>query len=94
MLFDARVFLGESYDGTSQSVDELLHSMDELSIEMALACPFRPLSCDLDQANRDLAQEIKGHADRLLGAARIDPWQPDGVDSLQDGLETLGLRAL
>ncbi len=94
MLFDARVFLGESYDGTRQSVNELLRSMDALSIEMALACPFRPLSCNLDQANRDLAHEIKAHADRLIGAARIDPWQPDGVDSLREGLEILGLRAL
>ncbi len=94
MLFDARVFLGESYDGTRQNAHELLRSMDALSIEKAMACPFRPLSCDLDQANRDLAREIKAHADRLVGAARIDPWQPHCVDSLREGLETLGLRAL
>ncbi|GAH72198.1 unnamed protein product, partial [marine sediment metagenome] len=86
MSFDFRVFLGESYDGTSQKVDELLRRMDALSIEMALTCPFRPLSCDLDQANRDLAEKIKNHADRLIGAVRVDPWQPDAIVSLREGL--------
>jgi predicted TIM-barrel fold metal-dependent hydrolase len=94
MSFDFRVFLGESYDGTSQKVDELLRRMDALSIEMALTCPFRTLSCDLDQANRDLAEEIKDHADRLIGAVRVDPWQPDAIVSLREGLEKLGLCAL
>lgn len=68
--------------------------MDALSIDMALVCPFRPLSCNLDQANRELAEKIKDHADRLIGAARIDPWQPNGTGSLLEGLEKLELRAL
>jgi predicted TIM-barrel fold metal-dependent hydrolase len=94
MSFDFRVFLGERYDGTSQKADELLRRMDAQSIEMALTCPFRPLSCNLDQANRNLAEDIKDHADRLIGAARVDPWQPDAADSLREGVEKLGLCAL
>ena len=35
MIFDFRVFLGTSFDGTTQSVDLLLSSMDALGIEMA-----------------------------------------------------------
>jgi predicted TIM-barrel fold metal-dependent hydrolase len=94
MIFDFRVFLGQSFDGTQQSVAELLQVMDSLKIDMALACPLKPLSYDLDQANADLARSIKPHPDRLVGAARIDPWQPDASDSLRRSLEDYGLRAL
>lgn len=94
MIFDFRVFLGESFDGTTQSVDQLLSTMDALDIEMALAFPFKTISYDLDQANSDLAAVVKSHSDRLLGAARVDPWQPDAVDSFRRAVESLGLRAL
>ncbi len=94
MIFDFRVFLGQSFDDTAQSVSELLSSMDTLEIDMALACPFKPLSYDLSQANVELAASIKPHADRLFGAARIDPWQADAAEILRRGLDTLGLKAL
>lgn len=94
MMFDFRVFLGQSFDGTLQTVTELLRTMDALEIEMALVCPFKPPSYDLDQANAGLAASIGNHADRLLGAARVDPWQRDATASLRRGLETHGFRAL
>jgi hypothetical protein len=94
MFFDFRVFLGQSFDGTSQSVDELLGSMDALGIEHALACPLKPISYNLEEANTALAAAIRGYRDRLVGAARIDPWQPAAVDSLQLAVEDLGLHAL
>ena len=93
-IFDARIFLGESFDGARQNVSEALHGMDASGIEMALACPFKPLSYNLDEANIGLAATIKAHPDRLLGAARIDPWQPGAADALRRCFETLGLRAL
>jgi len=77
MNFDFRVFLGQSFDRTNQLVSDLLHSMDALKIEMALTCPFKPLSYDLYQANIDLAAAVKAHPDRFICAARVDPWQPD-----------------
>ena len=94
MTFDFRVFLGESYDGKSQTVNDLLDRMDSLEIEMALACPFKPVSYDLDRANQDLANTIKPHKDRLAGAARIDPWQPGAVQTLERSIEYLGLKAV
>jgi len=94
MFFDFRVFLGHSFDGTSQTVDSLLHSMDALDIEYALAFPFKPISYNLDEANATLTAAIQVHKDRLVGAARIDPWQPAAVNSLQRAVEDLGLRAL
>jgi predicted TIM-barrel fold metal-dependent hydrolase len=94
MIFDFRVFLGHSFDGTQQTVSNLLRTMDSLKIDMVLACPLKPLSYDLKQANTDLADSIKPCPDRLVGAARIDPWQPDAADMLRRGVETLFLRAL
>jgi len=94
MIFDFRVFIGESFDGRRQTVDELLQSMDVSSIDRALVCPFKPLSYQLGDANKSLAVSIKSHSDRLTGAVRIDPWQPFAVDTLRQGLEEFGLRAL
>ena len=68
--------------------------MDRLGIDRALVCPFKPLSYDLEQANKDLAKAIHKHSDRFSGAARIDPWQPGADQSLSRALEMLGLRAL
>ena len=73
MIFDFRVFLGHSFDGIQQTPIDLLKTMDSLNVDMALVCPFKPLSYNLNLANADLAASIKPHPDRLLGAARIDP---------------------
>lgn len=94
MSFDFRSFLGQSFDGSHQSVSELLDQMDGLGIEHCLVCPFKPVTYNLDQANRDLAVIVQNHRDRLLGAARIDPWQPDAPDVLRRAFETGGLRVL
>lgn len=94
MSFDFRAFLGQSFDGARQTVSELLDRMDTLGIEQCLVCPFKPLSYNLDQANRDLSAAVKDHPRRLMGAARVDPWQPDAPDVLRRAFETGGLRAL
>jgi predicted TIM-barrel fold metal-dependent hydrolase len=94
MIFDFRVFVGQSFDGTQQATTELLRTMDLLNVEMALVCPLKPLSYNLDQANANLAASLKDHSGRLLGAARIDPWQPAAAESLRRGLEVHDLRAL
>jgi predicted TIM-barrel fold metal-dependent hydrolase len=94
MQFDFRVFLGESYDGKSQTADELLARMDALEIDMALVCPFKPLSYDLEKSNSNLADTVGKYDDRLLGAARIDPWQPNAADSLISAVEEWGMKAL
>ena len=94
MKFDFRVFLGESFDGKKMEAGALLRSMDSNEIEMALACPFKPLSYNLIGANKDLSALIAPHQDRLVGAARIDPWQANAVNTLHYGVEALGLRAV
>jgi uncharacterized protein len=94
MFFDFRVFLGRSFDGAEQTAEELLVNMDRLKIDRALVCPFKPISYDLNQANTWLASQINKHPDRLVGAARVDPWQPDAIEILKRAFEMLGLRAL
>jgi predicted TIM-barrel fold metal-dependent hydrolase len=94
MVIDFRVFVGQSFDGTRHTVGDLLRGLDSLSIDRALVCPFKPLSYNLDEANAQLASAIRPYRDRLLGAARIDPWQPDAIASLRSGIEIIGLRAL
>ena len=94
MIFDFRVFLGQSFDGVQQTVSDLLRTMDYLNIDMALACPLKPRSYDLEQTNSGLAKTIKDYPDRLVGAARLDPWQPDAPEALRRGVEKYGLRAL
>lgn len=94
MPFDFRVFVGESFDGVSQTVEALLRSMDALEIEASLVCPLKPVSYNLDDANSALAAGLRTHPDRLFGAARIDPWQTNAADSLQRAIEDLRLRAL
>ena len=41
-----------------------------------------------------MASKVDKHAGRLVGAARIDPWQPDAAQMLLWGVESLGLEAL
>ena len=94
MIFDSRIFLGESFDGKKKDPDVLLRSMDKCEIDMALACPFKPISYDLHEANSKLSGMIHPYQDRFVGAARIDPWQADAVDTLHYGIETLGMRAV
>jgi predicted TIM-barrel fold metal-dependent hydrolase len=94
MIVDCRVFVGRSFDGTEQTVSDLLASMDALGIERALVCPLKPVTYDLNAANAELAAAIRPHGDRLVGAARVDPWQPDAAATLRRGLDSHGLRAL
>lgn len=94
MIFDFRVFLGQSFDGRQRDVNDLLKSMDAIGIDMALACPFKPISYDLNQANMMLAEQIAPHQDRLFGAVRLDPWQTDVTDTLLRGIELKNMRAI
>lgn len=94
MKFDFRLFVGSSFDGTQQTISQVLQSMDSLQIDRALVCPMKPLSYDLAQTNLELAEAIRPHADRLAGAARVDPWQENAVELLRRAVEKLGLRAL
>jgi predicted TIM-barrel fold metal-dependent hydrolase len=94
MIFDLRTFIGESFEGRKQSVEDLLRSMDALEIEMAMVSPLRPLSYNLEEANHSLVDAITSHNDRLVSAVRVDPWQPDAANLLVQAIEEYGCKAL
>lgn len=94
MNIDFRVFAGQCYDGKMQMKDDLLRSMDAQGIDMALVCPFKPVFYDLNKANQYVAEAAARHADRLLFAARVDPWQPTAADQLTQMIQKFGARAL
>jgi predicted TIM-barrel fold metal-dependent hydrolase len=94
MIFDFRVFLGTSYNHRRLSVEDLLSMMDVLSIETALVIPFKPVSLDVNQESIRLAKQVRAYQDRLLIAARIDPWQPNASSWFREAIETAGARAL
>lgn len=94
MYFDIRTYLGTNFDGITQSVDDLLQNMDRCQVERALAIPLKPLDYRLDRANEWVSQIIQPFADRIIGAARIDPWQPTALRDLEEAIQTMGMRAL
>ncbi len=94
MFFDLRTYLGKSFDGVNQTVKDLLDNMDRLSIEKSLVMPLKPIDYDLGAANQELYKTIYPYRDRFLGAARIDPWQPDAFEQLEKAVDTYAMRAL
>ena len=78
----------------------VLQSLDDAGIDMGvllapfLEAPYRlsdPAS--LREANRHLAALVRGHEDRLVGFAVLDPSQPLAVDDLQAAVDA-GLRGV
>lgn len=48
----------------------------------------------LRRANAYLSNLVRGHADRLIGFAVIDPRSPQAADDLRHAVQTLGLRGV
>lgn len=81
--------------------DGVLRAMDEAGIEVGvLLAPFLSPGYTLDdaaslrRANTHLAGLVRGHADRLVGLAVVDPRDPAAPDDLRHAVETLGLRGV
>jgi len=96
MIIDAHLHCS----GTERS-DDVLRSLDEAGIDMAvLLAPFLSPGYSLDdpaslaRANEHLARLVRGHADRLLGFAVVDPRAADAPLQLRRAVETLGLRGV
>ncbi|MEN3112752.1 amidohydrolase family protein [Uliginosibacterium paludis] len=93
MIIDAHIHC------TGQETErQVLDALDEAGIDQGvLLAPFLtpPYSLDdaasLRRANAHLAKLVKGHADRLVGLAVVDPRDPAAPDDLRHAIETLGL---
>lgn len=96
MLIDAHVHCS----GRERS-DDVLRSFDAAGVDIAvLLAPFLSEGYSLDdaaslqRANRHLSELVRGHADRLIGFAVVDPRDPQAPVHLRHAVETLGLRGV
>ncbi|HWP19298.1 MAG TPA: amidohydrolase family protein [Burkholderiaceae bacterium] len=83
-----------------ERADDVLRSLDEAGIDMAvLLAPFLSEGYSLDDAtslrrgNEHLAQLVRGHEDRLVGFAVLDPRRPEAPSDLRRAVD-LGLRGV
>jgi predicted TIM-barrel fold metal-dependent hydrolase len=69
--------------------------MDHAEIDRAIVCPFKPRGYELAPANETVAAAVTKHPDRLIGFARVDPWQGEQASAnFERALNQLGLRGL
>ena len=81
--------------------DDVLRSLDDAGVDVAvLLAPFLSEGFSLDDAaslkrgNEHLARLVRGHADRLVGFAVVDPRDPAAPLHLREAVETLGLKGV
>lgn len=96
MLIDAHLHLSGQEDARG-----VLQSLDEAGIDVAvLLAPFLtdPYRLDdresLREGNRHLSRLVKGHGDRLVGFAVVNPLHPEAADDLEQAVERGGIRGL
>jgi predicted TIM-barrel fold metal-dependent hydrolase len=96
MLIDAHLHLSGQ-----ESADDVLRSLDEARIDIAfLLSPFLtdPYRIDdresLRAGNRHTSALVRGHEDRLVGFAVVNPLHPEAADDLEEAVELGGIRAL
>lgn len=84
-----------------ESSSDVLRSLDEAGVDIGvLLAPFLGQGFSLDdasslrRANAHLSQLVRGHEDRLIGFAVVDPRDPAAADDLRHAVETLGLRGV
>lgn len=94
-VVDAHVHLGESIYGERLDVDKLLAQMDRHGIDISIVAAFTPPDLDFAQANRRVAEAVRAHPDRLIGATRADPRLGKiSLDEIRRASGTYGFRGL
>jgi predicted TIM-barrel fold metal-dependent hydrolase len=96
MLIDAHLHLSGR-----EGADDVLRSLDDACIEVGfLLAPFltEPSRIDdresLKAGNRHLASLVRGHQDRLVGFAVVNPLHREAADDLEEAVALGGIRAL
>jgi len=82
-----------------ETTSDVLQSLDDANIDIGvLIAPFLNNGYSLADAesirsaNEHLGRLVRGHADRLVGLAVVNPALPGAADELRHAVETLGLR--
>lgn len=96
MIIDAHV-----HCSGQENASDVLRSLDEARVDIAvLLAPFLSPGYSLDdaqsleRANAHLARLVRGHEDRLIGFAVVDPRSPGVPEDLRIAVEDLGLRGV
>lgn len=96
MLIDAHLHVS----GRERTAD-VLRSLDEARIDVAVLLapflndPYRLADRDsLRAGNEHLAALVRGHTDRLIGFAVVNPLHREAPDDLEHAVTKLGLRGL
>ncbi|MGX5843539.1 amidohydrolase family protein [Mesorhizobium sp. ArgA1] len=96
MIIDAHL-----HTSGQETTAGVLHTLDEAGVDVAfLLAPFLTPPYSLGDAgslragNRYLSQLLKGHTDRLLGFAVVNPLHGDAAEDLERAAELPGIRAL
>jgi predicted TIM-barrel fold metal-dependent hydrolase len=84
-----------------ETTDGVLRALDEASVDVGvLLAPFLDGGYSLDdaaslrRANAHLSRLVRGHRDRLVGFAVVDPRHPQAARDLRAAIEDLGLSGV
>lgn len=95
MIIDAHTHIGESIFGYKQTPIELICSMDECGIDMAVLCPVKPFSYHLEPENDFVAKTVREFPNRFIGFGRVDPrLGKKAVLELDRCIRELGLKGI
>ncbi len=96
MIVDAHLHCSGQEDSSG-----VLRTLDEAGIDVGvLLAPFLSPGYSLDDSdslrrgNEHLARLVRGHRDRLVGFAVVDPRDPGAPSHLRHAIETLGLSGV
>ena len=95
-VFDTHTHIGTAlHSGRRISADDLLRAMDAAGVDRAVAIPF-PMVTDYRAEHDEIARAVRTHADRLTGAACIDPFldEDEFRTELKRCTSEFGFRAL
>lgn len=93
-MVDGLAYVGPSLFGPGQDVTAVRRRMEAVGIDVTVAVPARPPEYHLGPANQRLAEAQAASGGALVGLARVDPNQPDGVQHLTQALDGMGLHGL
>lgn len=95
MIVDSLTFLGDGLFGRQADASSLLAALDAAGIDRAVVAPLKPREYAFGPANQRIAEAIKQHPDRLIGFARVDPWQrAQARQELEHAVHDLGLQGV
>ena len=92
-MIDAHVYVGSSLYENNLEPPDLLESMRRLGVRAAVIRPLKPPDFDMDTANKNVA-ELQAGEPRLIGFARVNPWERDAPVQASRAMEEYGLRGL